>query len=141
MTGMDKARDAYLCGAWVAGKDRGETPVDAVMRELVGPVFERMAGEVSRLENSLVTQTAGRPAEPAGSILEERRKTDAELLDAVEKSEAAALDGDLLRITCVERGRLMAEIAVWSRAGRDEFSVAAGLMQEFLRIHQRCAAA
>jgi hypothetical protein len=141
MTGMDKARDAYLCGAWLTGEHAGNTPVDAVMREVVGPVFQRIAEEVSRLENSLVTEAAGRQAESTRSILEERRKTDAELLTGVAKSEAGAVDGDLLRVTCGERGRLISEIAVWSSAGRDEFSVAAGLMRDFLRTHTRCAVA
>lgn len=139
MTSMDKAHDEYLCGAFIASAGGGDPAVDGAVRNAVVPALQRMAAEVSRLENSVVSHTAGNDAEPAEVILEERRQTGANLLDGVAQSQAAAVEGDVLRMSCAERARLIGELGGWSK-GADEFTAAAGLMQEFLRRVQQCGA-
>jgi hypothetical protein len=124
----------------VAATGAGDAAVDQVVHASVAPALVRMATEAGRLENSVVNATAAGGGEPAAQILEERRQTGAELLDAVARSEAVAVEGGRLRMTCAERARLVAELAGWGKGGADEFTVAAGLMLESLKRVEWCAA-
>jgi hypothetical protein len=138
MTGMDKSRDSYACAASIAAAAGGDDAVGDALRASVAPLLQRMAAQVARLENSVVMTTSGGSGEAPAAILEERRQTGSDLLDAVANTEAAAVDGDVLRTSCAERTRLVAQLGGWSHSGSDEFTAAAGLMHEFLRKVERC---
>ncbi|HEY4010574.1 MAG TPA: hypothetical protein VGM11_10520 [Acidobacteriaceae bacterium] len=143
MTGMDQARDTYLCGAFVARGCGGNAALDAIIRGRIAPVLERMAAEVSRLENSVLTRSAGgRPDAAADSpreILEERRKAGAELMDAMTKNEVAMMSEESRGLTCAERNRLLTELTGVRSGAADEFTAAAALMMQTLRGTMACA--
>jgi hypothetical protein len=144
MTGLTHAQNTYLCASFVEGQG-GEGA--EFVREQMLSVYNRMALEAWRLENSVVMATAGGAkggdarggADSAAAILEDRKRAGADLMEAVMRGEAQAIDGGRVRMTCGERSGLLAELAAMTKSSsKDEFTTAAELLEDFLKQPYRC---
>jgi hypothetical protein len=144
MTGMDTAENLYLCGSFIVAQGGGYAGVDQVLRTQFVPVFNRMAEGTRRLENSVVMQTSKTDtasSDTVDQILDERKQAGGDLVVAVGAADEALVDGDLLRLTCGERTRLISELAALRADGaEDEFRGAAALLADFLKKPYGCAA-
>ncbi|HEY5382770.1 MAG TPA: hypothetical protein VIJ65_10975 [Acidobacteriaceae bacterium] len=150
MTGLADAQSTYLCASFVAGQETGG---DASRRGQVGSlvsVYNRMAVQTWRLENVLSSEAAAKSGQDAGrsaSILQDRKQTGEDLVNAVTAEEKLLIDtdgpggekADWLRITCNERSRLLNELVTLTKGTAvDEFTVAGGLLQGFLGQPHKC---
>lgn len=155
MTGLADAQSKYLCASFIAGQEMGgEASRQGPIGSLVS-VYNRMALQTWRLENVLSSEAAVRGAAKQGrkdagsgaSILEDRKQTGADLVNAVTTEETLLIDtegpgganADWLRITCPERKGLLSELLPLAKsAGVDEFTVAGGLLEGFLEKPHKC---
>ena len=155
MTGLADAQSTYLCASFVAGQEIGG---DASRRGQIGSlvsVYNRMALQTWRLENVLSSEAAASAAAKSGrqdagrgaSILQDRKETGEDLVNAVTAVETLLIDtdgpggekADWLRITCSERSRLLDELQTLTKGtGVDEFTVAGSLLEDFLQKPHKC---
>jgi hypothetical protein len=145
MTGLNDAENMYLCASFVIGQGP-DSEMERTQREAFVSIYNRMALETWRLENTLTMHAAAgakgdaaRSADSAAAILEDRRKTDTDLVETVTRGETHLIDGGSLRMTCSDRARLVSESAsLHHGAGSDEFTSAAGLLEDFLKSPYSC---
>jgi hypothetical protein len=143
MTGMDAAQSLYLCASFVVAQDEvaqggGDAAVDRILRTQMVPVLNKMALETWRLENTVVMRNAI-AAEPPSKILDDRKQTDAELLEAVKQSGEFLVGQDTFQVTCGEKRGLQTELASLAKAAQaDEFTGAAELLEAFLERPLPC---
>jgi hypothetical protein len=78
-------------------------------------------------------------AEPLSKILDDRRQTDSDVLDAVKRSGALLVGRGSFVVTCGEKRLLQTALAALAKStDADEFTSAAGLLAAFLEQPLPC---
>lgn len=159
MSGLADAQNTYLCASFVAGLGAADEKGERSQAQALISVYNRMALHAWQLANVLSTEAAraqrsgSAAADDGGSgiaaIMQDRKRAGSDLLDVmtagalqvVDRDGASPGTPDRLRMTCGERDRLVSEVAPLAKsAAVDEFTIAAGLVQDFLKKPYRCAA-
>jgi hypothetical protein len=142
MTGLDAAQSLYLCASFVVAQGSEDAagsgaPIDRILRTLMVPALNKMALETWRLENTVVMRNES--AEAPSKILDDRKQTDSDLLDAVKQSGALLVGRDSFQVNCEEKRMLQAELDTLAKsADADEFTSAAGVLGAFLEQPLAC---
>lgn len=153
LTGLTDAQNNYLCASFLLGAEKGGDRNRLFVRKTLISVYNRMALE-TRETKTQIKKMAEQPtapqeqvkfAERMASILDDRKEAGGNLVDATTMSALLAVylgdphatKTDIVDITCSERQVLLDKLhPIASASAVDEFTRAAGLLEEFFQKHK-----
>lgn len=155
-TGLTDAKNTYLCASYILGRGtKGDEEYQVTNRMMI-TVYNRMALQTRQFREKLKAMAGDdetskssqlKLAEVMTSLEQDRKVAGSDLVDATTMSaeltiytgDPNAPKTDTLKISCIERQTLLADLASLTKATKvDEFTKNAGLLEDFLKMPYKC---
>lgn len=156
-TGLTDAKNTYLCASYILGRGQKGDEEHQTTRRMLITVYNRMALQTRQFREKLKAMAGDddetskssqlKLAEVMSSLEQDRKAVGSDLVDAttlsimltVYSGDLNAPKADTLRISCIERQSLLADLESLTKATKvDEFTKTAGLLEDFLKMPYKC---